>query len=138
MRPEIEARFKPFMLEELASRYDLRPEQLTSLDGFESFIYRFDRDSTGYILRVGHSGRRGEAYVRGEVDWLNYLADGGASVAGAVRSLDGNLVETVADGHGESFVATAFQQAIGIPPWEFGWSPELYVTYGKCWAGCTL
>jgi amicoumacin kinase len=131
MRPDIKARFTSNMLRELAKRYGVSPDQLNASGGFESFIYQFNREGAGYILRVGHSERRGEAYVRGEVDWLNYLADGGASVAGAVRSLDGNLVETVADGHGESFVATAFQQAIGIPPWEFGWSPELYVTYGK-------
>jgi Ser/Thr protein kinase RdoA (MazF antagonist) len=37
----------------------------------------------------------------------------------------------VDDGHGAQFVATAFHKAPGVPPWDFGWSPELYVTYGK-------
>jgi amicoumacin kinase len=131
MKPEIKARFTPTMLQELASRYGIHSEQLNTLDGFESFIYQFNRDGAGFILRVGHSGRRGDAYVRGEVDWINFLAAGGASVAGAVHSSRGNLVETVDDGHGEQFVATAFHQARGLPPWEFGWTPELYATYGK-------
>lgn len=131
MRPDIQARFTDAMLRELAARYGLRPEQLNELDGFESFIYQFDKDGAGYILRIGHGERRGEVYVRGEVDWLNYLAAGGAAVAGASNSLRGELVETVDDGQGAQFIATAFHQAPGIPPWEFGWSPELYITYGK-------
>jgi Ser/Thr protein kinase RdoA (MazF antagonist) len=131
MKPEIAARFTPAMLGNLAERYGLQPEGLVTLDGFESFIYQAERDGKGLILRIGHSGRRGEPFVRGEVDWLNYLAAGGASVAGAAYSTGGNLVETIDDGQGEHFIATAFHQAPGVPPWEFGWSPELYITYGK-------
>lgn len=131
MRPDIKARFNQDMLEKLAQRYGITRDQVHTSGGFESFIYRFNRDGAGYILRVGHSERRGEAYVRGEVDWLNYLAAGGAAVARADTSLGGNLVETIPDGHGEHFVATVFHQARGVPPWEFGWSPGLYVTYGK-------
>lgn len=131
MKSEIKQRFTPVMLAELAGRYGVTLEQLETLDGFESFIYQFERDGGGYILRVGHSGRRGEPYVRGEVDWLNYLAAGGAGVAGAIHSRRGNLVETTPDGSGEYFIATAFHRALGVPAWEFGWSPDLFVTYGK-------
>ena len=131
MKPDIKARFTPAMLSELASKYNLSPDQLTTLDGFESFIYQYNQGGAGYILRIGHSQRRGEAFVRGEVDWLNFLAAGGASVARAVSSANDRLVETVSDGHEEYFVSTAFHLAPGMPPWEFGWSPELYRTYGR-------
>ena len=130
MKPEIKARFSNAMLDDLAGRYGISANQLKMLDGFESFIYQYNLAGAGYILRVGHSERRGEAFVRGEVDWLNYLAAGGAAVAGAVNSTNGKLVETVPDGQGAYFVGTAFHQAAGVPAWEFGWSAELYKTYG--------
>jgi len=131
MKPEIKARFNDTILDEMVQRFEINPDQMKILDGFESFIYQFNKNGNGYILRIGHSERRGETLVRGEVDWLNFLATGGASVAGAVSSIQGNLVESVADGHGSHFVGTTFHLAPGVPPWDFGWSPELYVTYGR-------
>jgi len=136
MRSDIQSRFTDRMLAELAGRYGQRPQDLTPLDGFESFIYRFEADGEGAILRVGHSERRDETYVRGEVDWLNFLAAGGASVAGARHSQRGELVETIDDGleargHGARFIAAAFDLAPGVSPGEFGWSPALYRTYGR-------
>lgn len=131
MKPEIKSRINPIILGELANRYGISISQPSELDGFESFIYQYSLDGAGYILRVGHSERRGEAFVRGEVDWLNYLAGGGAAVAGAIHSGCGNLVETIPDGQGAFFVGTAFQQAPGVSPDKFGWSLELYITYGR-------
>ena len=55
-------------------------------DGFESFIYAFARNGKEYILRNGHSLRRSEALIRGEVDWINFLAAGETSVSWAILS----------------------------------------------------
>ena len=38
--------------------------------------------------------------IRGEVDWINYLADGGIGAASARPSASGNLVEAMDDGQG--------------------------------------
>ena len=38
------------------------------------------------IFFVSHSFRRSESLVLGEVDWINYLAEGGVSVAKAIPS----------------------------------------------------
>ena len=131
MRPEIKSRFTNEMLARLASRYGASPDDLEMLDGFESFIYRFGKDRQGNILRIGHSGRRGETYVRGEIDWINFLAAGGTGVARAVPSIDGNLVETTADGSGEHFIAAVFREASGKYPGEVGWSDALIENYGR-------
>jgi Ser/Thr protein kinase RdoA (MazF antagonist) len=69
--------------------------------------------------------------IQAEVDWINYLATGGASVARAILSAQGRLVEAIDDGHGRQFLATAFVKAQGQSPWESGWSPALYETYGQ-------
>jgi Ser/Thr protein kinase RdoA (MazF antagonist) len=102
------------------------------LDGFENFIYAFQRDGRDYILRVAHSERRSEALICGEVDWINYLYRGGLSVARAMPSPDGRLVEVVDDGHGGQFLATSFARAPGGPVWQAGgWNEALWERYGR-------
>lgn len=113
MKQEIRERLNDAILREAQGRYGLVAGELQELDGYESFIYTFERDGERYILRLGHSQRRSEALIRGEVDWINYLAENGVSVAWAVPSLSGNLVEPIADGHGDFFLATAFVFAPG-------------------------
>ncbi|MBN1426651.1 phosphotransferase [Candidatus Fermentibacteria bacterium] len=112
-------------------RFGIVEDGIRELGGFESFIYEFSRGPASYILRIGHASRRNENLIHGEVDWINYLARGGVSVARAVESAHGNLVEPLDDGHGGQFLAAAFVKAQGKPPWEMGWSPELYQTYGR-------
>jgi len=112
-------------------RFGIADGRIRPLDAFESFIYEFERDGAGYILRIGHSLRRSEALIQGEADWINYLAEGGVSVARAISSENGNLVEAAEDGQGGQFLATAFVKAKGRRPWVVGWTPTLYETYGE-------
>lgn len=131
MEKQIKEKFTDAILQTAMARYNIAADQIQPLGGFESFIYGFERGSKGYILRLSHSSRRSEAMIHGEVDWINYLADGGTPLAGAIRSAEGNLVEPIADGSGGSFLATAFEKAAGKPPWDVGWTPDLFETYGR-------
>jgi len=131
VEPRIKARYSDGVLKEAMHRYGISGDRIRELDGFESFIYEFGRGSGDFILRIGHSARRSEALIHGEVDWMNYLAEGGAAVARAAPSLSGNLVEAFEDGHGEYFLATSFVKAEGKPPREAGWTPALFETYGE-------
>ncbi len=131
MEQGIKDRYTNAILQEAMRRYDIAAGQITPLDGFESYIYEFRRDSRDYILRLTHSIRRSEELICGEVDWINTLAKGGVPVARAVYSQGGNLVETIADGQGGAFLATAFVKAAGRRPWEVGWTPERYAVYGQ-------
>jgi Ser/Thr protein kinase RdoA (MazF antagonist) len=131
VEPEITKRYNDQILDEAIRRFDIPEDQIALLDGFESYIYEFERDDAEYILRVGHSRRRTVDLIRGEVDWINHLSAGGAGVAHAITSSRGELVEAIDDDHGGQFLVTAFQKAPGRPSWEAGWSPELYQTYGK-------
>jgi Ser/Thr protein kinase RdoA (MazF antagonist) len=69
--------------------------------------------------------------IRGEVDWINYLAAGGASVARAILSESGNLVESIDDGHGEAFLCTAFIHAPGGGVKPEDWNDRLFFNYGR-------
>jgi Ser/Thr protein kinase RdoA (MazF antagonist) len=127
----IKNRYNDTILQEAMRRYGIAKDQIHILDSFESFIYEFERNAEGYILRVGHSFRRSESLIRGEVHWINYLADGGVSVARAIPSENGNLVEVIGDGEGGQFLVSAFLRAEGQRPWEAGWTPERFESYGQ-------
>jgi len=131
MEKRIKERFNDAILQEAMQRYDIAPHQIHLLDGFESFIYTFERGQGAYILRLGHSYRRSEALIQGEVDWINYLAQGGASAAQAILSERGRLVEAIDDQDGAHFLATAFVKAKGKPPSKAEWTPALFETYGQ-------
>jgi Ser/Thr protein kinase RdoA (MazF antagonist) len=132
MDPKIVKRYNDDILHQAMQRFGIRENEIKLLDGFESFMYEFYRPQDGeFILRVGHSGRRTPEMIAGEVDWINYLAQGGANVARAILSERGNLVEAVDDGHGEQFLATAFIKARGGPSWKTKWNPEFVTHYGR-------
>ena len=131
MEFEIKSRYNDGILHDAMRCYDIAPDQISLLDGFESYIYEFMHNGSDYILRIGHSRRRTPEMIRGEVEWINHLADGGAGVARAIHSKANRLVEAIDDGHGGQFLATAFVKAPGCPVWEAGWTPALYQTYGQ-------
>ena len=132
MEKTIRDRFHNGILQGAMDAYGIRPDQIQLLDGFESFMYAFSREDGDFILRIGHSHRRSVDLIRGEVDWINYLAAGGAGVAPAVYSINRRLVEEIPDGKGETFLTTAFVRAKGGLAWERGlWNDELFVRYGR-------
>ena len=126
----IKDRYNDTILQEARRRYGIAQDQIHSLDAFESFIYEFEREAQAYILRIAHSFRRSESLILGEVDWINYLAEGGVSVAKAILSESGKLVEVIEDQQGGTFLVTAFVKALGQPPWDL-WTPKLYEKYGE-------
>src|SRR6185503_8952587 len=121
MDAQIIARYNDSILQEAMQRHGIAKEQIKPMEAFESFIYEFERDGLGYILRIGHSFRKSQALIQAEVDWINYLARGGVSVARAIPSNKGNLVEAIDDGQGGQFLVTAFVKAAGQKPWDAGW-----------------
>jgi amicoumacin kinase len=131
MHKDIRNRYNESILEETMRRFGIEAGHIRLLDGFESFIYEFDRSGDGFILRIGHTLRNSETFVRGEVDWINYLADNGVPAARAVPSARGNLVERIDDQMGGSFLATSFVKAAGRSPWGLNLTPEFYKTYGR-------
>ena len=131
MERHIKQRWNDSKLNEIAKRFGTSVENLNVLDGFASFIYEFEDDGQGYILRIGHSERRSPGMIHAEVDWINYLADNGANVAQAIQSKNGNLIEILDDGHGEKFLATAFIKASGGHLGFDQWTPEFIQHYGE-------
>ena len=131
MDQQIIARYNDTILQEAMRRYGIAPEKIRLLDSFESIVYEFEREGQGFILRIGHSFRKSEALIQGEVDWINHLARGGVSVARAIPSENGKLVEVIDDAQGGQFLVTAFIKAKGQQPWLAGWTSTRYENYGR-------
>ena len=130
MEQAIKERYHPTILQEARQRYGLTNAPMQPLASVENFVYASERADQGMILRISHSLRRSAALIQSEVDWINYLAEGGVAVAQAVLSERGQLVEAIDDGMGGQFLATAFVKAAGEPPWEL-WTPPLFARYGQ-------
>jgi Ser/Thr protein kinase RdoA (MazF antagonist) len=131
MDPKITSRFHDGILQTAMQRYNISAGQIELLDGFESFIYKFWRPDGKFILRIGHSERRSPDMIQGEVDWINYLADNGVSVARAVHSENGKLVEAVWDGQDGEFLCTAFIHALGQEARRDQLNDRLFRNYGR-------
>ncbi|MFZ6026176.1 MAG: phosphotransferase enzyme family protein [Chloroflexota bacterium] len=131
MEPRIKERFNDDILKEAMARYAIAEGQIELLDGFESFLFEFTRNGQPGILRVGHSLRRTPALIQAEVDWINFLAAGGAGVARALLSARDNLVEAVDDGHGDQFLVTAFARAPGAHAGKDEWTAPMFECYGQ-------
>lgn len=131
MDPQIAARFNDRILALALQRYDIPADKIQLLDGFESFIYEFNRPEGYFILRIGHTNRRSINHIRGEVDWINTLADGGVTVARAVFSPAGHLVEAIPDEQGGEFLCTAFIKAPGTVAGKEQINDRLFLNYGR-------
>ena len=119
------------ILAEAVERYRITRGAVRLLDGFESFIYEYVRDSKGYILRISHSLHRTSDLTQGEIEWVNYLAANGVPAARAVPSERGNLVEPIAAGDGSHFTAVSFERARGNHPTKVDWQDGLAVKLGQ-------
>ncbi len=130
MEQRIRDRFSDSILDQAREAYGIAPGDIKELDGFESYIYQFQRGKEDGILRIAHSIRRTPDQIRGELDYINYLKAGGAGVAGALISDHGNWVEEIEDGSGEFFLANAFEMALGEHH-RGEWSDSILFEYGR-------
>lgn len=130
MEKTIRDQFNDQILAKAAKHYGIHPDQVKILGGFESFVFEYSLEKKGYILRLSHSSRRTDAMISGEVEWINYLAQGGVPAARAVPSHGGKLVEVVpsAEGH---FSTVAFAKAPGSFTPREAWKPPLFQKLGQ-------
>jgi amicoumacin kinase len=77
MEPWIRERYHEGVLHEALRRYGV-DDGFKELDGFENYVYEFQRQDQEYILRIGHSLRRSENLVqgRGRLDRITCMPAG--------------------------------------------------------------
>jgi amicoumacin kinase len=126
-------------LNTIASRYGIASSELTALTGghFAS-VYGFNSLGRDCILRITPQDQ--DVNLRSTrlvLEWLAFLADHGGPVSKPIRSLRGNLIESV-QCRGQIVLSTAFDKAPGVlaegmQPEE--WSDELFQSLGGA-VGC--
>jgi Ser/Thr protein kinase RdoA (MazF antagonist) len=119
------------ILNEALARYGIAKENVRLLDGFESFIYEYEKGGQSYVLRVSHSLHRTSDLTQGELEWVNYLVAGGVPAARAVPSERGNWVEPIPVEDGSHFTAVSFEWARGNHPTRADWNSGLAVKLGQ-------
>jgi Ser/Thr protein kinase RdoA (MazF antagonist) len=124
------------VLAEAANRYSVAPDKLTKLGSFESFVYEFERDSQNYILKITHSIHRTPDLVRGELEWVNYLAENCMNVCAVIQSANNKLIEiidgkSVAALEDDYFIIYAFEKAPGRLIQKSDWNDRLFEKWGQ-------
>jgi Ser/Thr protein kinase RdoA (MazF antagonist) len=130
MDPRSRDSFNPDIVTQACGCYAIDPAGLEMLGGFESFIYAYRRAGRQFILRLAHSLRYSYEIIRGELDWINFLADRGVQVSRPILSQDGRLAEKITAPQGY-FTATAFEKAPGGPPSREDWETGLMKKVGR-------
>lgn len=131
MEDQIKERYSDSILDQALAAYGINRDEITALDGFESYIYEFQGDDGPGILRISHSIRRTPNMIRAELDWINYLYQNGVGVSQPLPSLLGNWVESLEDGQGGFFLTAGFEKAPGEPFRGREWPERLLWEYGN-------
>lgn len=118
------------ILLEIIHRYGIERETLRFLGGFRNRAYEYTKDQQQYIVRISFESQRTVGMIRGEVDWIRYLADHGVSVAKAIPSLNGEFVELV-EAENTIVPVVVFEKAHGHPPQANEWNPGLFYNMGQ-------
>lgn len=85
MNSRIIQRYSDGILQEAIQRYGIPKDGIKAIDTFESFIYEYEKEGKGYILRIGHSMRKNKALIQGEVDWIKRFFSTWGRVCGPSR-----------------------------------------------------
>ena len=78
---------------EALRRFAFTPVSLEVLpDASHSYVYDCEQEGVPRILKITHTLHRQPHHILGELEFINFLADGGVTVPRAVPSVNGNLV----------------------------------------------
>jgi Ser/Thr protein kinase RdoA (MazF antagonist) len=126
----------PYILTEASRRYGISASDLHRLGSFESFIFDFKRNGEDFILRINPATNHSTNLIRGELEWIDYLADNGVSACRPLPSTNGSLTEVVKldniDEDPEAYYTlTAFARAAGGTAGKDDWNDKLFIEWGR-------
>ena len=105
------------MIEKAINLFSLNGYDFHEVEGHEGgrnqiFICS-KNDEKKFVLRISSTGDRTEKDYLAEMEFVHYLAKGGAPVADVIPSVNGKLVEVVEDGEAQVFISL-FEYAKGM------------------------
>jgi len=119
-----------YIMAEVARCYEIAKADLKKLGSFESFVFEYEKNNQKQILKITHNLHRTADQIKGELEWVDFLAENGVSVPPVVRSKNGKLVEQISldDSY---FLVYAFEKAKGGLPKKSLWCDSLFENWGK-------
>ena len=130
MEKNVKNSFSPKILQQALFAFNLDPNHLIELDGFENFLFESDIEGNPAILRLSHSTKKTRQMVESELSYVNYLSKNGAHVASPFESRNQKLTEIIPLHNGAYFTAVCFQKAIGIHPHSQDFDDHLLRVWG--------
>lgn len=109
MNKKIMRLYNQDILKQAAERYGICKDTILDLNGFQNFVYSGMAGDREIILRIAHITHRNEALTKAELDFVMFLWESGVEVARPIKSLKGDILDTIDD----AFVVTAFEKAPG-------------------------
>ncbi len=100
-------------ISELYGLHGYEIKQVQPHDGGRNLVYTCDKEGAGAkIIRIAFLKDRSREDLLGEVEYIRYLHDHGASVSNAISSCNGNLLEEIAH-EGHPLFVCVFEKAKG-------------------------
>lgn len=119
------------LLNTIVALWDLQPDTIKFVGGFENLIYEGQKNGKDWILRVGsHQSRE---HTLAELDWVHYLSDNNIRVARPSLSRSDSLVESLSYQEYELQCAV-FEKAQGTKvdmKNPLVWNADLWTKMGK-------
>ncbi|MCZ8516968.1 phosphotransferase [Paenibacillus filicis] len=130
MIKETMALYSDRVFNETLNRYKVDKRTVRNLNGNESFVYGYEFQDNEYVLKISHCTRRSAEQIKGELDWLHFLAEQGVAVSRAIPSKNGHYVETIST-EDSCFTAAAYERAKGNIVDRAPYDPELLRKWGQ-------
>lgn len=130
MEKNVKKSFSPTILQQALFAFNLNPNHVIELDGFENFLFESEIGRVPAILRLSHSSKKTRLMVESELSYVNYLSQNGVHVATPFTSRNQQLTEIIPAKGGTYFTAVCFQKAIGIHPRSQDFNEQLIRVWG--------
>jgi len=131
----MEKHIKESMKEEFQTKglalYGLTNKNLEDLEGYENFVYGYKDQGQDYVLRFVHSDHRTYEEVLAEIEFIDFLADKGASVSQVIHSIDDKIVTKLPINEGSYFSVCVFTKGKGKQIKEEVDDPKYWERLGK-------
>jgi Ser/Thr protein kinase RdoA (MazF antagonist) len=115
--------FSNSLRQEILEELELDKTKVIDLGGFESFVFSVEDK----ILRVTHDSHRTSGQIEAELEFIQHLSLGGASVCLPNKLPSGALLKQFGE-----FTACLFDRAKGKPLARQDWTPSTIREWGRC------
>lgn len=131
MEPAICKLLTTGILQQAAQFAQVDSIQIKPIRAYENFVFEFPFHNGFRILRITHSSHRSVSQVISELDFINFLANGGANVASSIANVDGQFTTAINALDGTHFIVAIFTKANGVGAPGFYFTPEVLKSWGS-------